>query len=555
MEAAALGVGLARLDRGRGDLLELLLLPGGVPPLARLRHRGRLEPLPHAPRELVHEREEAALGVALDPLGGEDLAALRVLQGRLDADLRPGAHEAADEGGRGLRLARHRLHDRGRHRAVVAVAGLVEQLVEAGRAQHAQAGRLRQVRDQHVGQAGAQPVELRVAGEVVEVEDGHRTPAVLRGGGRLAAEEERGHRRHDHERRADRDGQRPAAPARGRGDEPRAARGGAEDHLARVHVAFQVLEVAAQVARGLVAVLGPLLERPLDHPGERLGDVVAQLAHRARGVLEDRGEDRQVGVAAEGPLPRGHLVEEDAEGEDVGAAVHGQALRLLRGHVGHRPHDAPVLRHRLRLAGRLVAVVGRVVAQLGQPEVEHLEPPVRGQHDVLGLEVPVQDALAVGRAHRVGEGDGEREEPLHREPARRDLLAEGLALDVLHGEEADPVGFLDGVEGHDSGVAERGHRLRLPLEAGDLLRVGRRLGRQHLEGHPTGEHGVLGQVHLAHAPRAERLEDAVRAESPAHEAAVGLRHSHDEDYDARRGANGSWRDICSHGYRRPHSSD
>ena len=173
------------------------------------------------------------LGVALDPLGGEDLAALRVLQGRLDADLRPGAHEAADEGGRGLRLARHRLHDRGRHRAVVAVAGLVEQLVEAGGAQHAQAGRLRQVRDQHVGQAGAQPVELRVAGEVVEVEDGHRAPAVLRGGGRLAAEEERGHRRHDHERRADRGGQRPAAPARGRGDEPRAARGRAEDQLAR----------------------------------------------------------------------------------------------------------------------------------------------------------------------------------------------------------------------------------------------------------------------------------------------------------------------------------
>ena len=184
VEAAALGVGLPRLDRGRGDLLELLLLPGGVPPVDHPRRRRRLEPPPHAPRQLVHEGEEAVLGVALDPLGGDHLAVLGVLQGRLDPDLRPGAHEAADEGGRGLRLARHRLHDRGRHRAVVAVAGLVEQLVEAGGAQHAQAGRLREVRDQHVGQAGAQPVELRVGGQVVEVEDGHRAPAVLGGGGR-----------------------------------------------------------------------------------------------------------------------------------------------------------------------------------------------------------------------------------------------------------------------------------------------------------------------------------------------------------------------------------
>ena len=56
---------------------------------------------------------------------------LRVLQARLDPDLRPGAHEAADERGRGLRLARHRLATVGADmRAVVAVARLVEDLVE-----------------------------------------------------------------------------------------------------------------------------------------------------------------------------------------------------------------------------------------------------------------------------------------------------------------------------------------------------------------------------------------------------------------------------------------
>ena len=81
------------------------------------------------------------------------------------------------------------------------------------------------------------------------------------------------------------------------------------------------------------------------------------------------------------------------------------------------PDDAPVLGDRLRLARRAVALVG-VVAQLGEAEVEHLEPAVGGEHHVLGLEVAVQDALPVGRAHRVGEGDREREEALHREAAR-----------------------------------------------------------------------------------------------------------------------------------------
>ncbi len=413
------------------------------------------------------------------------------------------------------------------------MAGLVEQLVEAGRAQHAQAGRLREVRDQHVGQAGPEPVELRVAGEVVEVEDGDGAPPVLRGGGGLAAQEESRHRGHDDERRADRDGQRPAPAAGGRGHEPLAARRGAEGELPAVDVALEVLEVAAQVARGLVAVLGPLLERALDHAREGLRDVVADLAGRPRRVLEDRGENGEVGVAAEGALPRGHLVEQDPEREDVGAVVHRQALSLLRRHVGDRAHDTAVLGDRLRLLGGPVALVA-VVAQLGEAEVQHLQPPVRGQHHVLGLQVAVEDALPVGRGHRVGHGDGEREEALHREAARRDRLAERLALDELHRQEAEPVLLLEGaVEGDDAGVAQRGDRLRLALEALDLLGVRRHLGRQHLEGHAAVEPGVERQVDVAHAPRADRLEDAVRAESPAHEAAVGLRHSHVGDYDAR----------------------
>ena len=529
VEAVALGVGLVGLDRGGRDVLQLPLLLVG--PVREAHERRRLELLADAVGEVVDQPEQAALGVALDALGRDHLARARVLQARLDPDPRSRAHEAADDGGRGLRLPRHRGDGLPGERAVVAVAALVEDLVEPLGAEHAQLGGLRQVGDQHVGEAGAQPVEAGLARDVVEVENSERAAAVVRGGGGAAVDEERRHHAEHDERGQRRDRQRPAAPAGDRRHQAAAARRRAEHHLARVHVALEVLEVAAQVGRGLVAVLGPLLERALDHARERLRDVVAQLAHRAWRVLQDRRQHRHVGVAAERPLAGRHLVEQDPEREDVGAVVERQALRLLRRHVGDRAHDAPVLGDGLRLLGGVVARIG-VVAQLGEAEVEHLEPPVRREHHVLGLQVAVQDALAVRRAHGVGECDREREEALHREAARGDLLAERLALDELHRQEAQAVRFLDRVQHHDAGMAERGDRLRLALEALDLLRVERHLRRQHLERHAPVEARIEREVHLTHAARAERLEDLVRADTAADQAAIWLHLTHDGDYDA-----------------------
>ena len=58
-----------------------------------------------------------------------------------------------------------------------------------------------------------------------------------------------------------------------------------------------------------------------------------------------------------------------------------------------------------------------------------------------------------------------------RQPALGDEPVERLALDELHGQEVDAVGFLDRVDGDDAGVVERGERLRLALEALEPLRA------------------------------------------------------------------------------------
>ena len=339
----------------------------------------------------------------------------------------------------------------------------------------------------------------------------------------------------------------PAALARrGRRREPLAAGGRRHQQLAGVEVALQVLEVAPQVARRLVAVLGPLLERALDHARERPRHVVAQLRDRPRRVLQYRGEDRQVRVALERPLAARHLVEQDAEREDVGAVVDRQPLRLLGRHVRDGPDDPPVLGDRLRLAGRAVALRRLVVAQLREAEVEHLDPAVGREHHVLGLEVAVQDPLPVGRRDRVRERDREGQEALEREPVLRDGLGERRSLDVLHRDEADALDILERVQDDDPGVAQLRHRPRLPLEPRELLLVGRHVPREDLEGDAPAELLVLGEVDLSHSARAERLHHAVRPERPADEAAVRLDLRHDEDYDALATPKDPARDKRSH---------
>ena len=53
-------------------------------------------------------------------------------------------------------------------------------------------------------------------------------------------------------------------------------------------------------------------------------------------------------------------------------------------------------------------------------------------------------------------------------------------------------------------MGERGHRLGLPLEARQALRVRGEGRRQHLDGHIPTELGVVGAVDLSHPAGTER---------------------------------------------------
>jgi hypothetical protein len=123
-------------------------------------------------------------------------------------------------------------------------------------------------------------------------------------------------------------------------------------------------------------------------------------------------------------------------------------------------------------------------------------------HDVGGLQVPVDEADLVRLAERAGDllGDVERAGPGQR-PHRRQELGEGLPLQVLHRDEVDAILRLAVVDHGDGvGVAQLGGDAGLEeealLEAGVLVVAV--LGVEDLEGDRTVQGRLDGLVHAAH---------------------------------------------------------
>ncbi len=91
---------------------------------------------------------------------------------------------------------------------------------------------------------------------------------------------------------------------------------------------------------------------------------------------------------------------------------------------------------------------------------------------------------------------------------------QGLAFDVLHGVEVHAAFGADGEDRHDIGMVQMGGRLRLVLEALQLLGVECGRERQHLQCHPPTQRDLLGLIDDAHTAPADLAQDAVIAQGP-----------------------------------------
>ena len=191
-------------------------------------------------------------------------------------------------------------------------------------------------------------------------------------------------------------------------------------------------------------------------------------------------------------------VEDDAEREEVGAAIHGLGSKLLRGCVPGRAERSD----------RRQAGVGLFLGDLRDAEVEDLHRilsgPIFGQHQVLELEIPMHDRLRpLVRGHETvaclqREPDGSIDR--HRTFVG-DHVGEASPVDELH-EEVDHTGldvFLVRRQADDvlRVLSEALHDLRLAQEARTHLlglRAGHPVDTQDLEGFDPAALHVLDLV-------------------------------------------------------------
>ena len=151
---------------------------------------------------------------------------------------------------------------------------------------------------------------------------------------------------------------------------------------------------------------------------------------------------------------------------------------------------------------------------LREAEVQKLDARFR-QHDVPGLQVPMDDAVPVSRLESFGDLDSELQDLIRRERTLLQPFREALPFEQLHDEEVDAVLAADVMERADVRVGERGDRPGFPLEALAQLGIFREVTRQHLDRDGPLEPRVLGLVDLPHPARAEGSEDFIGTEAHA----------------------------------------
>jgi len=276
----------------------------------------------HLARDAVDEREHVpplSLGLQGDGHSGAGPS-----QREVEAQLAARLDELAVEDRLGRGPLRHRVQGRLVEPRAVGGAEVAEDAEDPLAGDRAHVAGLREVGDEHLGEALAHPLEVLRAGGVGEGQDGQGADGAGGGG-----------RRRRHGLRPQ--GQPPRRPRRGRGQE-----GGGDDEAVpppRRPPPAQgegpgggrlPLDVREHLARAGVAQDGVDLQAPPDDALQVARDVGVDLPHRPRAVREAHHHLGDRGLGLVGQLPGQHLEEDDAEREDVGRGPRLLAPHLLR---------------------------------------------------------------------------------------------------------------------------------------------------------------------------------------------------------------------------------
>jgi hypothetical protein len=133
------------------------------------------------------------------------------------------------------------------------------------------------------------------------------------------------------------------------------------------------------------------------------------------------------------------------------------------------------------------------------------------QHDVLGLDIPMNDVSSVGFSDRVANLKQDMENSSKRESANAstESTLQGNPVQILHGDVHGPIGRPSRkVYAHDVGVLKpRGDRGFL-FKTRSNLGIPAQFTMKDLDGHMASDPFLVGSIYLAHGSRTDSLVDS-----------------------------------------------
>ena len=128
--------------------------------------------------------------------------------------------------------------------------------------------------------------------------------------------------------------------------------------------------------------------------------------------------------------------------------------------------------------------------------------------NVGGLDVTVDDAFGVGDVKGIGNLNRKVEHNRERKRLAMDMLAQGFAVDELHGDERPLVLLANVVDRADAGMGESGSGVGFPAKTFQRLRVLHHVVGQKFQGDGAVEAGIQGFVDHTHSTGTELFDDA-----------------------------------------------
>src|SRR6185295_1171375 len=214
-------------------------------------------------------------------------------------------------------------------------------------------------------------------------------------------------------------------------------------------IATQAFQRFAKFAGSEIALSNYFGETAIDNSLQTVGKVGAKLGNGFGSVAENRRAEVDRGLASEGTLSGSHFVKDGAEGKDVAAMIQSRALELFGRHIGYGAHDHVGLGECER-GDLIVPVFWR--DDLGEAKVEDFGVPEFADENVCGLDVAVNDALAVRGAQCISHFGANLEKTIEFERGSLKQAGERGTVEVFHDDEGLAASFTDVINGADIGM-------------------------------------------------------------------------------------------------------